>query len=79
MFANHYRVHRIGMVVALVLAMSCAMVVARGNEADRIQPYAKNPTYWQYLGKPVMLLGGSDEDNLFNHPNHPPERVGGAP
>ena len=30
-----------------------------------IQPYAKNKFYWQYKGKPVVLLGGSKEDNLF--------------
>ncbi|MBN1291774.1 MAG: hypothetical protein JXB48_08030 [Candidatus Latescibacteria bacterium] len=27
-----------------------------------------NPRYWEYDGKPVLLLGGSDEDNLFNNP-----------
>jgi len=32
---------------------------------DRIRPYASNPFYWQYKGKPVLLLGGSVEDNLF--------------
>lgn len=36
---------------------------------DRIQPYRKNPCYWQYNGKPVLLLGGSVEDNLFQIPN----------
>ena len=35
------------------------------NDEDRIQPYAKNPFYWQHNGKPVLLLGGSDDDNLF--------------
>ena len=28
---------------------------------DRIQPYAKNPFYWQYKGAPVLLIGGSVE------------------
>ncbi|MBN1513366.1 MAG: hypothetical protein JXB13_15220 [Phycisphaerae bacterium] len=32
---------------------------------DRIRPFEKNPYYWQYKGKPVLLLGGSDDDNLF--------------
>ena len=32
---------------------------------DRIQPFTKNPMYWQYKGKPVMLIGGSDTDNAF--------------
>ncbi len=30
-----------------------------------IQPYSQNPRYWQYNGKPVMLLGGSQTDHLF--------------
>jgi len=33
-----------------------------------IQPYSKNPRYWQYHGKPVLLLGGSSDDNLFQIP-----------
>ena len=33
--------------------------------AERIQPYAGNPRYWAYQGQPVVLLGASDEDNLF--------------
>jgi hypothetical protein len=34
-----------------------------------IQPYVTNPRYWQYKGVPILLLGASDEDNLFNHPD----------
>ena len=33
----------------------------------RIQPYSANPSYWQYQNKPVLLLGGSSEDNLFQY------------
>lgn len=36
---------------------------------ESIQPYSENPKYWQYKGAPVILLGASDEDNLFNHPD----------
>lgn len=32
---------------------------------DRIQPWVENPRYWQYKGKPVMLLGGSQTDHIF--------------
>lgn len=39
------------------------------NSQDRIQPYSRNPLYWQYKAKPVLLLGGSVEDNLFQIPN----------
>lgn len=30
-----------------------------------IQPYDLNPWYWTYKGEPVVLIGGSDDDNLF--------------
>jgi hypothetical protein len=32
---------------------------------DRIQPWSENPRYWQYKGKPVLLLGGSKTDHIF--------------
>ena len=52
--------------VAFSLVVGC-MSLAPAAPADeaRIQPYAKNPHYWQYRGKPVLLLGGSVDDNLF--------------
>ena len=34
-----------------------------GENANRIRPYAGNQRYWQYEGRPVLLLGGSDDDN----------------
>ena len=57
----------------LCLAIAGAVVLLgqsiRAADADqRIRPYEKNPRYWQYQGEPVLLLGGSREDNLFNHP-----------
>ncbi len=36
--------------------------------SDRIQPWSEDPWYWQYKGKPVLLVGGSDDDNLFQWP-----------
>jgi len=30
-----------------------------------LQPWKENPWYWSYHGEPVLLLGGSDDDNLF--------------
>ena len=40
------------------------------NELDirqqfEIQPYKKNPWYWEFNGKPILLRGGTDDDNLF--------------
>ncbi len=45
---------------------------AAGRPADpsgRIQPWSGNPRYWQYQGRPVLLLGGSQDDNLFQIPD----------
>ena len=32
---------------------------------EYIIPYSKNKRYWEYKGKPVLLLGGSKNDDLF--------------
>lgn len=52
----------------LLLASLAAPCPAQSG-SDRIQPYSENPYYWQYEGKPVLLLGGSEDDNLFQLPN----------
>jgi len=39
------------------------------DDANRIRPWSKNPRYWQYKGQPVLLLGGSKDDNLFQIPD----------
>lgn len=36
-----------------------------GEQAEDIMPYSENPWYWQYQGKPILLHGGSDDDNLW--------------
>jgi len=35
------------------------------EQKNRIQPYTENPRYWQYKNEPVLLLGGTKEDDLF--------------
>jgi hypothetical protein len=35
----------------------------------RIQVSKQYPSYWEFEGRPVMLLGGSVEDNLFQIPD----------
>jgi hypothetical protein len=39
------------------------------NAQDRIRPWKGNPTYWEYKGKPILLAGGSKDDNLFQIPD----------
>ena len=57
---------RIGALVLGAVALALSPVTAQADDA--IRPYAENPYYWQYQGEPVLLLGGSWQDNLFNHP-----------
>lgn len=69
MLSRNDRRVRVGMVAGLAVVMLWAGKVAWADDADRIQPYAENPFYWQYKGEPVLLVGGSWMDNLFNHPH----------
>ncbi|RJP25984.1 MAG: hypothetical protein C4527_16125 [Candidatus Omnitrophota bacterium] len=39
------------------------------GDSDRIRVCSENPRFWQYEGKPVILLGGTDDDNPFQWPN----------
>lgn len=50
-------------------AGSGAAAGASGGSASPIKPYASNPSYWQLNGAPVLLVGGSVEDNLFQQNN----------
>ncbi len=39
------------------------------SSIERIQPWTENQSYWQFHEEPVMLVGGSQEDNLFQIDN----------
>ncbi|MEN8115985.1 MAG: putative collagen-binding domain-containing protein [Bacteroidota bacterium] len=51
--------------IFFILLLGCKNQNSKDN---RIQPWDENPWYWQYKGKPVMLLGASGDDNLFQWP-----------
>ncbi len=57
----------------LGVALAVAAISFSGAAEDRIRPYEENPYFWQYDGEPVLLIGGSDHDNLFNHPDVGPD------
>jgi len=62
--------NRVNLIILLLLAIGGFAVPAATSEQTEmgnngIQIYHNNPRYWQYNGKPVLLLGGSDDDNLF--------------
>lgn len=52
--------------VTIVLLLPTASSLAFQPEVDdSIRPYSKNLWYWEYRGEPILLTGGSDDDNLF--------------
>ena len=62
-------------IISLTLATAChaAEPLASADfERDRIQPYVANPFYWQYRGEPLLLIGGTHDDNPFNSPSNDP-------
>lgn len=52
----------------LLLAAVAVSPAAADDDQPALRPYDQNPAYWQYKGEPVILLGGSWQDNLWNHP-----------
>ncbi len=68
MIYKRNQVFRIGIIALFALLMSCESPTQHTNNEDRIQPYVDNPFYWQYKGEPLLLLGGTWQENLFNHP-----------
>jgi hypothetical protein len=57
---------------AIVLIIAGTILVNLSNaqnSGNAIQPYPENPYYWQYEGEPVVLLGGTKDDNLFQIPD----------
>ena len=59
---------------ALLLFLATGFTGCPENGSDKksdpwIKPWETNPSYWQYKGQPVLLLGGTDNDNLFQNNN----------
>lgn len=53
----------IGVLLGIILTLN--ILTGQEENVSSIRPYENNPWYWQYQGEPVLLLGGSDDDNLF--------------
>ncbi len=74
-YSQHISIGKL--VLVLLIFVSVCSIVAWDTQAkkdvemekDRIQIYKDNPRYWQYKGEPILLIGGSVEDNLFQIPN----------
>ncbi|MBD3266895.1 hypothetical protein GF373_09515 [bacterium] len=61
-------IYTIGFVCFFMVSFSATKICA-DSDSDRIRPYEKNNAFWQYKGKPVMLIGGNQDDNTFQIPD----------
>jgi len=52
-------------VITALLVGVAEPVPAQTSDVEPVQPAAEHPFYWEYEGEPVVLIGGSDDDNLF--------------
>ncbi|MCK3682806.1 putative collagen-binding domain-containing protein [Maribellus sp. YY47] len=55
-------------IIFLLILLNAFFVTAKNKDSKRIQPWTKNHWSWQFNKKPVMLLGASSDDNLFQWP-----------
>jgi len=56
----------LSLIFSIIILTSCQNT---GTTDASIQPWTENNWYWQYKGKPIMLLGASSDDNLFQWPS----------
>jgi len=54
--------------ISLFAVSGCHSGQNENSDNISIRPYTENPRYWQYKESPVLLLGGSGDDNLFQYP-----------
>ena len=47
------------------LVFSVLMLFFQSTAVPVLEPWGKDAWYWSYGNKPVLLLGASDDDNLF--------------
>lgn len=53
------------LVIFTVSAAGCESEPVPETDVEQIQPWEENPRFWQFRGEPVLLLGGTDTDALF--------------
>ncbi len=62
-------IYPIALALISVVAASYVHGADNADNGDNLRPWSKDARYWQYKGQPVLLLGGSKDDSLFQIPN----------
>ncbi len=67
---NQFKLYILSLVILMMNGSVAQAEMASGDrDIEPINVYAGNPMYWQYNGQPVLLLGGTVDDNLFQIDN----------
>lgn len=56
------------LIMIIISSYQISICQNRNYNKNQIKPWKENPAFWQYNNKPIMLLGGSNDDNLFQWP-----------
>ncbi len=57
---------RVSVIIGLV-TITFGVLMSQAS-AEHLAPWKSNAWYWSQHGQPILLLGGSDDDNLFQWP-----------
>ncbi len=49
-----------------LILLACVLIYYASGQT--LKPWSENAWYWSHNDKPILLLGGSDDDNLFQWP-----------
>ena len=66
---NNFRILTVLLSIIILGIAGCSQNSTPWSGENNIKPYLNNHSYWQYKGKPVLLIGATDNDNLFQNEN----------
>lgn len=55
-------------IIGILIFTGISLLYSCQHLQAQLVPWVENPWYWSYGGNPLLLLGGSDDDNLFQWP-----------
>ncbi len=67
--AAHAASYREARGISEEVPMPTISIATPSEDKRSLRPYTANPYYWQFKGRPVLLLGASKDDSLFQIPD----------
>jgi len=63
------------LIAVMLMHSGCQSTHTASQDNDYIDIDGRSPWYWNYKGKTLLLIGGSWQDNMFNHPTRLEEHL----